>query len=84
MHFVNGIERDKTFFVIRAMGFTGQQGGLVSLRLRVSTWLRPSDVPGWMMPTPSRNAGCVRSCSKGGRVAWPSLSELKTNARSTS
>ncbi len=52
MHFVNGLERDKTFFVIRAMAFTGQQGGLVGLRLRVSTWLRPSDVPGWMSPTP--------------------------------
>jgi hypothetical protein len=34
------------------MAFTGQQGGLVSLRLRVSTWLRPADVPGWLPPTP--------------------------------
>jgi hypothetical protein len=41
MHFVNSLERDKTFFVIRAMSLTGQQGGLVNLRLRVSTWLRP-------------------------------------------
>jgi type IV pilus assembly protein PilO len=53
MHFVNGLERDKTFFVIRAMAFTGQQGGLVSLRLRVSTWLRPSDVPSGLPPTPA-------------------------------
>ena len=53
MHFVNGLERDKTFFVIRSMAFTGQQGGLVSLRLRVSTWLRPSDVPSGLPPTPS-------------------------------
>ena len=53
MHFVNGLERDKTFFVIRAMQFTGQQGGQVSLRLRVSTWLRPADVPGWLPPTPA-------------------------------
>jgi type IV pilus assembly protein PilO len=53
MHFVNGLERDKTFFVIRAMAFTGQQGGLVSLRLRVSTWLRPSDVPSGLPPTPT-------------------------------
>jgi type IV pilus assembly protein PilO len=52
MHFVNGLERDKTFFLIRSMAFTGQQGGQVSLRLRVSTWLRPSDVPGWLPPTP--------------------------------
>jgi Tfp pilus assembly protein PilO len=53
MHFVNGLERDKTFFVIRAMAFTGQQGGLVSLRLRVSTWLRPADVPSGLPPTPA-------------------------------
>ncbi|MGA8741473.1 MAG: hypothetical protein WB561_09855 [Terracidiphilus sp.] len=53
MQFVNGLERAKTFFVIRSMAFTGQQGGLVSLRLRVSTWLRPPDVPGWMTPTPA-------------------------------
>ena len=45
MHFVNGLERDPTFFVIRTMTLTGQQGGLVNLRLRVSTWLRPADVP---------------------------------------
>lgn len=42
MRFVNGLERDQTFFVIRAMALTGQQGGLVNLRLRVSTWLRPA------------------------------------------
>lgn len=53
MHFVNGLERDKSFFVIRAMAFTGQQGGLVNLRLRVSTWLRPADVPSGLPPTPS-------------------------------
>ena len=43
MRFVNGLERDQTFFVIRAMALTGQQGGLVNLRLRGSTWLRPAD-----------------------------------------
>jgi Tfp pilus assembly protein PilO len=66
MHFVNGIERDKTFFVIRAMAFTGQQGGLVSLRLRVSTWLRPSDVPGWMMPTPAETPAAAAPVAKEG------------------
>jgi hypothetical protein len=52
MHFVNSLERDKTFFVIRAMQLTGTQGGLVNLRLRVSTWLRPADVPSDMPATP--------------------------------
>jgi len=43
MRFVNGLERDQTFFIIRTMTLTGQQGGLVNLRLRFSTWLRPGD-----------------------------------------
>ncbi len=43
MHFVNGLERSQTFFVIRAMTLTGQQGGMVNLRLRFSTWLRAAD-----------------------------------------
>ncbi len=43
MRFVNSMERDQTFFVIRALSLTGQQGGVVNLRLRVSTWLRPAD-----------------------------------------
>jgi Tfp pilus assembly protein PilO len=43
MHFINSLERSKTMFVIRGMGLTGQQGGLVNLRLQLSTWLRPAD-----------------------------------------
>ena len=57
MHFINSLERDKTFFVIRQMGLTGQQGGLVNLRLRVSTWLRPEDVPsGLQLSSDARNS----------------------------
>jgi len=43
MRFVNGLERDQIFFVIRAMQLNGQQGGQANLRLRVSTWLRSAD-----------------------------------------
>jgi len=56
MRFINGLERDETFFVIRAMALTGQQGGMVNLRLRVSTWLRPGDVPSGLPSTPSGNS----------------------------
>ena len=41
MRFINSLERDQIFFIVRGMSLTGQQGGLVNLRLRVSTWLRP-------------------------------------------
>ncbi|MGD0730567.1 MAG: hypothetical protein ABR956_04840 [Terracidiphilus sp.] len=54
MRFVNSLERDRNFFVIRAMGLAGQQGGLVNLRLRVSTWLRPEDAAAsGLPPTPT-------------------------------
>jgi len=40
MHFANSLERDKIFFVVKQMALTGQQGGLVNLRLQVSTSMR--------------------------------------------
>jgi Tfp pilus assembly protein PilO len=52
MRFINGLERDQNFFVIKSMGLTGQQGGMVNLRLQVSTWLRRGDVPGGLLPAP--------------------------------
>jgi type IV pilus assembly protein PilO len=50
MRFINKLERDQIFFIIRAMSLTGQQGGLVNLRLRVSTWLRPADAEASGLP----------------------------------
>jgi len=62
MHFVNGLERDKTFFIIRSMAFTGHVG----LRLRVSTWMRPGDVPSGRPPTPPETpAGNVPASQEG-------------------
>jgi type IV pilus assembly protein PilO len=56
MRFINAIERDPIFFVIRAMSFTGQQGGLVGLRMELSTWLRPADAEAsGLPPTPEQN-----------------------------
>lgn len=43
MRFINSLERDQIFFLIEGMTLTGQQGGAVSLRMQVSTWLRPAD-----------------------------------------
>ena len=66
MRFVNGLERDQTFFVIRAMQFTGQQGGLVNLRLKVSTWLRPEDAAASGLPT-TPEPGATPSAPSAGR-----------------
>jgi Tfp pilus assembly protein PilO len=66
MHFINSIERDPMFFIIRSMSLTGQQGGLVNLRLRVSTWLRPADVPSGLPTTPADNAPQAPTAGKEG------------------
>ncbi len=50
MRFVNGLERDQVFFIIRAMQLNGQQGGQANLRLKVSTWLRSADAAASGLP----------------------------------
>jgi hypothetical protein len=65
MRFVNGLERDQTFFVIQAMSLTGQQGGLVNLRLRVSTWLRPADAAASGLPATTEPGAAPNAPSAG-------------------
>ena len=68
MRFVNGLERNETFFVIRAMALTGQQSGTVNLRLRLATYLRgtaaqavaAAEAPGAATATPVTPAGGER------------------------
>jgi type IV pilus assembly protein PilO len=38
--FINGLERNKTFFLITGVSLTGQQTGTVNLRVRLTTYLR--------------------------------------------
>ncbi|SEF92886.1 hypothetical protein SAMN05421819_1390 [Bryocella elongata] len=40
VEFINAIERDRSFFVINGINLTGQQTGLVNLRIRMTTYLR--------------------------------------------
>ena len=51
MRFVNSLERNSTFFVIRGLTLTGQQSGSVNLTLQVSTWLRPADAAASGLPS---------------------------------
>jgi type IV pilus assembly protein PilO len=51
MRFINSLERDQTFFLIRAMALAGQQGGQVNLRLSLSTWMRSADAAASGLPT---------------------------------
>jgi hypothetical protein len=67
MHFINGIERDKdhVFFIIDGVTLTGQQGGLVNLRLRLTTYIRAgaTDLPlaGSMDENPQAGTGAGAS-----------------------
>jgi Tfp pilus assembly protein PilO len=44
VQFINAAERDKLFFVINGINFSGQQTGQVNLRLRMTTYLRAQTV----------------------------------------
>jgi hypothetical protein len=44
MHFINGLERSKSFFLIDGLTLTGEQGGLVNLRLSLTTYLHAAHV----------------------------------------
>lgn len=65
MHFVNGVERAKTFYVIDEMALTGEQSGLVNLRIRVSTWLRPTAAAASGLPMTAADNGADDSSNTG-------------------
>jgi len=50
MRFINSLERDQTFFLIKTMTLAGQQGGQVNLRLGFSTWMRRADAAASGLP----------------------------------
>jgi len=40
MLFLNGLERSKVFFLVEGVTLSGQQSGVVNLRIRITTYLR--------------------------------------------
>ena len=40
VQFINGLERDKVFFLVDSVALTGQQTGVVNLRIKMSAYLR--------------------------------------------
>ena len=77
MRYINGLERDKVFFIIRGLTFTGQQGGAVGLRLRLTTYIHATDVNNLAPPADSiPPAGADSSGSDSGS---PSASLQKPN-----
>jgi hypothetical protein len=54
VHFLNGLERDKTFFVVKALALNGQQSGVVNLRLRFTTYLSAESAAAAAIPAASQ------------------------------
>lgn len=70
MHFINSLERDQTFFLIRAMALNGQQGGQVNLRLSVATRLRRAAAEASGLP-PTPRPGTENAPQPVGREPQP-------------
>lgn len=43
VRFINGLERNKIFFLIDGVALSGQQNGIVSLRMKLRTYLRQTE-----------------------------------------
>ncbi len=59
MHFINDLERDRNhaFFVIRSIELNGQQGGVVNLRIRLTSYMGSDAAGTAVLQSGSRNAG---------------------------
>jgi type IV pilus assembly protein PilO len=59
MHFINGLERDKdhAFYTIRSITLSGQQGGLVNLRISITTYMHGDAAEINALRANTRNAG---------------------------
>lgn len=77
MHFINGLERSKTFFLINDLTFTGQQGGLVNLRLRLTTYMRASDLQR-TGPQPIDQAGTSTAISPAPAAPSDDVAQIST------
>lgn len=56
VRFINGLERDKTFFLIEGIALSGQKNGIVTLRMRLSTFLRTQAPENGANATPGNNS----------------------------
>jgi type IV pilus assembly protein PilO len=61
---INSLERDRIFFVINGITFTGAQGGQVNLRMRLTTYLRQPRASEPLADTPAAEAAAA--AEKGG------------------
>jgi hypothetical protein len=56
VEFINSLERDKMFFLVNGISLSGQQTGTVSLRIRLTTYLRAPNAKEAAAQPPAGNA----------------------------
>jgi hypothetical protein len=78
VRFINDLERDKqkSFFLIDTITLTGQQGGLVNLRLRLTTFLRPPRA-GEAVPASDAAANAAAAEASGEPASLSSTAEVQ-------
>ncbi|MEO6828770.1 MAG: GspMb/PilO family protein [Acidobacteriaceae bacterium] len=71
VRFINGLERDKIFFIVDGIALSGQQSGIVSLRMRLTTYLRGTEASSAGVPNAQPTAVATQAAaanhSRGGR-----------------
>jgi type IV pilus assembly protein PilO len=73
MRFINGLERDKLFFVINGLTLTGQQGGNVNVRLRLTTYIHADNAEDMTAPP---DTGAADDTSPTASLTRPGSSEM--------
>ncbi|HEY5382626.1 MAG TPA: hypothetical protein VIJ65_10240 [Acidobacteriaceae bacterium] len=67
IEFINSLERDRMFFLVNGINLTGQQTGMVNLRIRWTTYLRAPDAKEAGTELPA--AGVVTAGNTGGNAS---------------
>ncbi len=80
VRFINGLERDKIFFRIDGIALSGQQGGTVSLRMLLTTYLRAPAESG-AGPAPAEGTSAVDAAKLAARTT--SVSHTRQPIHST-
>ncbi len=72
--FINSLERDNMFFLVRGLALSGQQSGTVGLRLALTTFLRPGTIGEAVASrdqSPAPEASATAASSSADDVAGP-------------
>ncbi len=82
MRYINGLERDRLFFVINGLTLAGQQGGNVNVRLKMTTYIHAANAENLTPPAEFGTADDARPAAAGATDATPaSTADASTGGR---